>query len=70
MCVFWEIWKPMRVFFTEQWGGALELYPVLPKDTDNPDRPNVPAAKPTVSIPVRTAVFASLPFPDFLRLFV
>ncbi|KAI5478192.1 oxoglutarate/iron-dependent oxygenase [Pseudohyphozyma bogoriensis] len=37
-------WKP-------EWGGALELYPVLPADPNNPDRPNVPEAKPSVSIP-------------------
>lgn len=35
-----------------QWGGALELYPVLEADEKNPDRPNVPHAKPAASIPV------------------
>ncbi|GAA6019182.1 hypothetical protein JCM11491_001407 [Sporobolomyces phaffii] len=37
-------WKP-------EWGGALELYPVLGADDENPDRPNVPASKPTNIIP-------------------
>ncbi|KWU45125.1 hypothetical protein RHOSPDRAFT_33372 [Rhodotorula sp. JG-1b] len=37
-------WKP-------EWGGALELYPVLEADEQNPDRPNVPVAKPSTSIP-------------------
>ncbi|GAA6002974.1 oxidative DNA demethylase [Rhodotorula paludigena] len=37
-------WKP-------EWGGALELYPVLEADEKNPDRPNVPVAKPSVVIP-------------------
>ncbi|KAL8279081.1 hypothetical protein RQP46_008539 [Phenoliferia psychrophenolica] len=44
-------WEP-------EWGGALELYPVLPKDPNNPDRPNVPAVKPTVSIPPAFNQFA------------
>ncbi|KAK4702261.1 prolyl 3-hydroxylase /prolyl 3,4-dihydroxylase, partial [Phenoliferia sp. Uapishka_3] len=44
-------WEP-------EWGGALELYPVLPADPDNPTRPNVPAAKPTVSIPPAFNQFA------------
>lgn len=39
-------------FLGGQWGGALELYPVLEADDDNPDRPNVPHSKPTKSIPV------------------
>ncbi|BGP19274.1 hypothetical protein JCM10213_008208 [Rhodosporidiobolus nylandii] len=37
-------WKP-------EWGGALELYPVLEADEKNPDRPNVPVSKPSVIIP-------------------
>ncbi|GAA6059717.1 hypothetical protein JCM10212_000245 [Sporobolomyces blumeae] len=37
-------WKP-------EWGGALELYPVVEADDENPNRPNVPASKPTVVIP-------------------
>ncbi|GAA5895858.1 hypothetical protein JCM6882_001396 [Rhodosporidiobolus microsporus] len=37
-------WKP-------EWGGALELYPVLEADEKNPDRPNVPVSKPTNVIP-------------------
>ncbi|GAA5928395.1 hypothetical protein JCM3775_000597 [Rhodotorula graminis] len=37
-------WQP-------EWGGALELYPVLEADDENPDRPNVPVAKPSVVIP-------------------
>ncbi|GAA5865138.1 hypothetical protein JCM8547_007726 [Rhodosporidiobolus lusitaniae] len=37
-------WKP-------EWGGALELYPVLEADSANPDRPNVPVSKPSVVIP-------------------
>ncbi|GAA5869360.1 hypothetical protein JCM16303_000441 [Sporobolomyces ruberrimus] len=37
-------WKP-------EWGGALELYPVLEADDKNPDRPNVPVSKPTSIIP-------------------
>ncbi|GAA5821627.1 hypothetical protein JCM11251_000941 [Rhodosporidiobolus azoricus] len=37
-------WKP-------EWGGALELYPVLEADEANPDRPNVPVSKPTNIIP-------------------
>ncbi|GAA5936103.1 oxidative DNA demethylase [Sporobolomyces koalae] len=37
-------WQP-------EFGGALELYPVLAADDKNPDRPNVPTSKPTVSIP-------------------
>ncbi|GAA6058003.1 hypothetical protein JCM3770_006640 [Rhodotorula araucariae] len=37
-------WRP-------EWGGALELYPVLEADEKNPDRPNVPVAKPSVVIP-------------------
>ncbi|GAA5974346.1 hypothetical protein JCM11641_006750 [Rhodosporidiobolus odoratus] len=37
-------WKP-------EWGGALELYPVLEADEKNPDRPNVPVSKPSVVIP-------------------
>ncbi|BGP42707.1 putative component of NuA3 histone acetyltransferase complex [Rhodotorula kratochvilovae] len=37
-------WQP-------EWGGALELYPVLEADEKNPDRPNVPVAKPSVVIP-------------------
>ncbi|GAA5946639.1 hypothetical protein JCM3765_000329 [Sporobolomyces pararoseus] len=37
-------WKP-------EWGGALELYPVLEADDKNPDRPNVPVSKPTNIIP-------------------
>ncbi|GAA5954401.1 hypothetical protein JCM21900_006799 [Sporobolomyces salmonicolor] len=37
-------WQP-------EWGGALELYPVLEADDKNPDRPNVPVSKPSVVIP-------------------
>ncbi|GAA5887986.1 hypothetical protein JCM5296_001521 [Sporobolomyces johnsonii] len=37
-------WQP-------EWGGALELYPVLEADGKNPDRPNVPVSKPSVVIP-------------------
>ncbi|GAA6023525.1 hypothetical protein JCM10207_005704 [Rhodosporidiobolus poonsookiae] len=37
-------WQP-------EWGGALELYPVLEADEANPDRPNVPVSKPSVIIP-------------------
>ncbi|CDR45527.1 RHTO0S11e01552g1_1 [Rhodotorula toruloides] len=37
-------WQP-------EWGGALELYPVLEADEQNPDRPNVPVSKPSVVIP-------------------
>ncbi|GAA5985145.1 hypothetical protein JCM10908_002542 [Rhodotorula pacifica] len=37
-------WQP-------EWGGALELYPVLEADEQNPDRPNVPTAKPSTCIP-------------------
>ncbi|GAA6033008.1 hypothetical protein JCM8097_000095 [Rhodosporidiobolus ruineniae] len=37
-------WQP-------EWGGALELYPVLEADAANPDRPNVPVSKPSVVIP-------------------
>ncbi|KAK4049210.1 putative component of NuA3 histone acetyltransferase complex [Microbotryomycetes sp. JL221] len=44
-------WKP-------EWGGALELYPVLEADDKNPDRPNVPQAKPTKSIPPSFNQFA------------
>ncbi|KAM0791907.1 hypothetical protein ACM66B_004161 [Microbotryomycetes sp. NB124-2] len=44
-------WKP-------EWGGALELYPVLEADDENPDRPNVPHAKPTKSIPPSFNQFA------------
>ncbi|KAK4046733.1 putative component of NuA3 histone acetyltransferase complex [Microbotryomycetes sp. JL201] len=44
-------WKP-------EWGGALELYPVLKADNENPDRPNVPHAKPTKSIPPSFNQFA------------
>ncbi|ORY77590.1 Oxoglutarate and iron-dependent oxygenase degradation C-term-domain-containing protein [Leucosporidium creatinivorum] len=44
-------WQP-------EWGGALELYPVLEADDSNPDRPNVPHAKPTKSIPPAFNQFA------------
>ncbi|BGP10636.1 putative component of NuA3 histone acetyltransferase complex [Rhodotorula toruloides] len=37
-------WQP-------EWGGALELYPVLEADEQNPDRPNVPVSKPSIVIP-------------------
>lgn len=43
-----------------QWGGALELYPVLEADEQNPDRPNVPVSKPSVVIPVSSSVHFSL----------
>ncbi|KAK4706047.1 prolyl 3-hydroxylase /prolyl 3,4-dihydroxylase, partial [Phenoliferia sp. Uapishka_3] len=44
-------WQP-------EWGGALELYPIAPADPANPDRPNIPAAKPTASIPPAFNQFA------------
>ncbi|KAM0749535.1 hypothetical protein T439DRAFT_315803 [Meredithblackwellia eburnea MCA 4105] len=44
-------WQP-------EWGGALELYPVLESDSNNPERPNVPVAKPSVSIPPAFNQFA------------
>lgn len=55
-----------RVLITSscaQWGGALELYPVLEADDKNPDRPNVPVSKPTNIIPVRflPTMFARFP---------
>ena len=41
-------WRP-------EWGGALELYPVKEGDGEG-GRPNVPEAKPSVSIPVSRAL--------------
>lgn len=45
----------LRTLTSFQWGGALELYPVLAADSENPDRPNVPTPKPSVSIPASSS---------------
>ena len=52
---FGDAWGATTDVIKSQWGGALELYPVMEADAGNPDRPNIPHSKPTKSIPVRQA---------------